>query len=278
MLLKTFMMIILAVMPLRVTLEAGFFDFFSRKNSETPVPPYIDILLVQDRPGAVIEVKGPYKLYDPIDNSYVSTRFSGKRRFIQALQDGLKWGEEFPGLYQLLIVPESKNVTTMIDGIEYQGATYVYDVEGKIGVVNEIDIEDYLQSILSSPYYRELPNELLAAIAITARTNAFYNHLFPKTLYWGIQASDISYKGSTMVNRSTPMSKAINNTRYLIVSRSKKDEDPRPFQAKIEKDGNKNSWAITIEEAVAMANNGAKASEILAKAFPGTQIVSNFKG
>ncbi len=178
---RRLLMIAFAMLCYNPLTQAGVFDDWVAAlwKTEKPVPPTIKVLVTHDKPGVVLEVKGKYKIYDPHQNMYISTRFIGKRKFIQAISDGLKWGEEFPGIHQIRIVPDDPNTTTLVDGIEYKGSIFVYDIGGTISVVNEIDIEDYLKSILEPQFDDNLLPETFASIAITARTNAYYQASWP---------------------------------------------------------------------------------------------------
>src|SRR5262249_11555913 len=147
------------------------------------------------RTGVVLEVKGKYKIFDPHTKEHISTRYTGKRKFIQAVSDGLKWGEEFPGVHQLLVTPDGPDVTIIVDGIEYHGPVYVYDIGGTISVVNQVPVEEYVSSILSQHYREPLSPETLAAIAIAARTSAYYSAENPKSDYWSIDAQQMGYQG-----------------------------------------------------------------------------------
>src|SRR5437763_277312 len=110
MILRVLFLVILSLGSLQPHLSAGWFDkittYFSKKTHSTP--PKIRVLVIHDKPGVILEVKGKYKIYDPHSLEHLTTRFVGKRKFIQAVHDGLKWGEEFPGLHQLMIVPDEK--------------------------------------------------------------------------------------------------------------------------------------------------------------------------
>ncbi len=134
--------------------------------------PTIKVLLTHDQESVLVEVKGKYNLYDPRTGQLMSSRFKGKRRTLQATRQGLVWGEEFPGVHQMAIVPDDYNTKINVDGIDYYGSVYVYDVGGLISVVNDIHVEDYLDSLMSPMFQSEMPSELLEALAITARTNA----------------------------------------------------------------------------------------------------------
>lgn len=276
-------MLLLALLPFTGNVDAGFWEHIVNtfwKPSQA-MPPMVKVLIVHDAPGAIIEVKGKYRLYDPRTNEFISTRFVGKRKFMQALKEGLRWGEEFPGIHQMTIVPDELSTTIIVDGIEYRGAIYVYDVEGSLSVVNEIDIEDYLHSMLARKYLEPLNEETLAALAIAARTNIYAQAENPKSPYWAFDGRQIGYQGHAVIQGNTGIDRAIDATRFLIMSRSgKSDSDAVPFAAQwgdSNQAGQENA-RISIASADEMAKKGSHAAQILSKAFPNTNIVLMYNG
>lgn len=271
---------LLTIVPITAPIQAGWLDnWVSYFRKPAPAkPPTIKVLVVADELGVVLEVKGRYKIFDPNNNDHISTRFVGKRKFIQAVRDGLKWGEEFPGIHQLLIVPDEPTTTIIVDGIEYNGRVYIYAIEGTISVVNEVYIEDYLSSILTSRYRQPLPEEELAAIAITARTAAYYRGENPKTKYWAVDGRQVGYQGLAAINITSPMESAILKTRYMVMSLpSSNQENIQPFLSVWTQEDTPHSSQdviskITLNDAEEMAKNGEHAAQILAKAFPGVKI------
>lgn len=280
---RRLLMIAFALLCYQPLSQAGVLDDWVSAlwKTEKPQPPSIKVLIVHDKPGVVMEVKGKYKIYDPHANAYLSTRFIGKRKFIQAVKDGLKWGEEFPGIHQIKIVPDDQKTTTIVDGIEYQGTIYVYDIGGTISIVNEIDIEDYLTSVLETQFDDNLSPEAFAAIAITARTNAYYQAMNPKNTFWAVDAASVEYEGYALTRRISSIVKAINATKYMVMTLP--EEGTRkgvPFPAQwgsvvggAKSTGNLVLSKITLYQAEDMAKAGDHAAQVLAKAFPGTQIV-----
>ena len=240
----------------------------------------VKILIVNNQPNAMVEVKGKYRLYDPHTKSFFGTRFLGKRKSVEAFPSGIKWGEEFPGIYQILIVPDHESTITLINGIEYRGPTYIYDVAGNISIVNVMDCDDYLNRILAidQAAYAYIPEEALAALVITARTDAMYRVLNPKTPYWNIDASQIGIE-SELKTPSPDLVQVIDKTHNMVMSATDMPNDIKPFLARWGTNGtvqtSKQSGIISrisIEEAVEMARKGSHAAQILAKAFPNTRI------
>ncbi len=250
-------------------LQGGVIENLVNKfwQKEEPKPATIKILVVHDKPGVLLEVKGKYKIYDPHQDAFISTRFIGKRKFMQAMNDSLRWGEEFPGVHQLKIVPDSTSTTTLVDGIEYKGAIYVYDIGGTISVVNELPLDDYLRVSLNSTFSPNLPDEAAAAVAIAARGNAWYLVQNPKSEYFAVEASKIGYRGHAAGETKKGLDLAIAETKDMIVAK-----DGHAFANSWTPSNQAASSLLTVEEAAELARRGEHAAQILSKAFPGSKV------
>lgn len=242
--------------------------------------PAIKVLLNHDQNAVIVEIKGTYNLYDPRTGELISSRYKGKRRNLYASSDGIVWGEEFPGLHQIAIVPDNYNTKISVDGIEYFGSIYVYDVGGTISVVNHTLIEDYLDSLMSPMFRNEMPSELLTALAITARTNAYYQAVNGKTPYWDVDANLVGYKGTLSTTNGSPVQQAVKQTQFMILNQTGAEGAAKaPFAVqwgaynigKSPQDQPVYS-KISILEAENMAKKGSRADAILLKAFPQTTI------
>lgn len=264
--------------------EAAFWDFFFSSEVK-PEPKTIKVLIVHDKPGVVLEVRGKYALYDPNPNrvthkpKHIASRFLGKRKFIQAVSDGIRWGEVFPGIFQLMILPEEKEMTTVVDGISYRGTVYVYHIQetGTLSIVNEVLLDDYLNSVLSHKYTEKLSEEAAAAVAIAARTNALYYAENPKSPFWSVDANDVGYVGQSIVRETNPIVLAIENTKQMVMSLSKNSESRLPFPAEwlnlhAEPNVHGKVAKISLQEVEKLADKGDHAAEILKKAYPQASI------
>jgi stage II sporulation protein D len=274
------LLLFLALLPFNPSLQAGVWDNITSyfQGRDRPEPPTIRILILHDVEGANLQVRGRYSLYDPYTNSHISSRFAGKSRYIQALGDGLKWGESFPGLYQIKVEPDDDLTLTTINGRDYEGLIYIYDIGGTISIVNQIPVEDYVRSVLFNYQNQNLEPETLAALAIAIRTNAYAQATNPKNTYWAVDAQKVGFQGR--VPGTYAIDNAVKQTRYMIMSRTGVYEGvATPFAAQF---GNVPAAQsakglivskITLEEANAMAQRGEHAAQILAKAFPGSTIM-----
>lgn len=274
------LLLIIALLPFSQPLQGGVWDKVTGyfKGNSRPEAPTIRVLLLHNVEKANLESRGKYSLYDPYTNSHISTRFTGKSRTIQTLSDGLKWGEAFPGLYQIKIKPDDAASSTVINGRDYSGDVYIYDIGGTISIVNQIPVEEYVRSILNEYQNQNLEPEALAALAIAARTNAYFQATNPKNTYWAVDAEKVGYHGR--IQNTPAIENAVRATRYMIMSRTGVYEGvATPFACQFEaaeggqpaKDSEVSQ--ISLEEANTMAQQGAHAAQILAKAFPGTTIM-----
>jgi stage II sporulation protein D len=268
----------LTCLPFCSPLQASWWDNMTGyfKEGQYATPPTIRLLVVHDVESVNLEVRGKYSLFDPYTNSYISSRFIGKNRTVQALSDGLKWGEAFPGLYQIRIRPDEASASTVINGREYEGDIYIYDIGGTISIVNQIPIESYVASTLVAYQERPIEQETLAALAITARTNAYFQAVNPKNTYWAIDAQKVNFRGRALF--TSMVEEAVRLTRYMIMSHTGVYEGmATPFAAQFESQPTPSKETalakISIEEANQIAVQGGHAAQILNKAFPNSIIM-----
>jgi len=246
--------------------EAGLWDRLSGRKMEQVLPPTIKVLLLHDQPGAMLEMKGPYRIYDPNTGDHISTRLMGKRRYMLPMTEGLQWGEEFPGVHQLMFTPDNHNSTMLVDGVEYKGNLYVYSVEGVLSVVNEVLLEDYVKSVMSKRFRDPMDEELFAAIAIAMRTDALYHARHPATYFWAVDAKEVGYVGSVIVLPFSPVAAAVDATRHLVLSQAQMGrEEAFPIAP-----GTLFSKRLDLPQAEKKAHRGDNAAQILADAFPNT--------
>jgi stage II sporulation protein D len=189
--------------------------------AEPMAPRNLQILLHKEVDGVLLEVKGPYYIFNPHDGSKVSSGLLGKRFMIHELENGIKWGEEFPAVHQIYIKPRSEETAIFIDGIQYSGAVAIYGVNQKISIVNDIDIESYVKATLTSQFLTPLEPEVMSALAILARTDAYYRATKANPhSFWHITANEANYQGSALIVNNSPVDRAVDSTRHLILLHS----------------------------------------------------------
>ena len=198
--------------------------------AEITAPHPIQVLLQEDATEALLEVNGPYALINPQDGSRVCVGVLGKRFMVHALPNGLKWGEEFPGIHQFLLVPRSEHASVFVNGIQYGGSVSVYSMGNRICIVNLIDVESYVKSVLALHFPTPLESEVMAALAILVRTNAYYALSRQGDVFWNVQAKELGYQGAALCPPGSVVDRAVEGTRHLILVHSQEGKS-LPFAA-----------------------------------------------
>lgn len=203
---------------------------FANANEPYLKPQNIHVLLEKDITEALLEVRGPYYIFNPVDGARVTSGILGKRYMIRPTETGLKWGQEFPGITQIIILPRSDDSKILINGIQYDGGIAIYKTADKISLVNQLDVESYLKSMLAVQFEYPLETEAMAAIAIAARTTAYAQIISNMNYFWHVDGKTLKYQGSSLVVSDSPTSKAVDSTRNLILVNRINDQN-LPFAA-----------------------------------------------
>ena len=125
--------------------------------------------------------------------------------------------------------------------------------------------------------FQAMLEEAMAAIAIVARTDAFYLSRNPNNAFWSVDGAHVGYHGLNSMHTTSPMDLAVTSTRHMILSQTGAYEGKvTPFSAQWgsaqNHHGSGSTSRITIYEAEDIARTGGHAAQILSKAFPGTHI------
>lgn len=214
---RTIPLFLLACLPL-----LGF--HFESVSKEQEKPATVKVLVEKNVDGALLEVKGPYRISNPDNGKSLSSGRSGKRYYVFAKQEGLKWGEYFPGVFQLRIAPTSSNTTMLLNGVQYRGAIEIYLIDNKLSFINEVDVESYLKSTLPNKITISTPPSVLDAVAIIARTDTYYTALVNHDAFYHVDAAEVGYQGYAVQFKSPEVERAIDNTRFLVMT-----YDAQPF-------------------------------------------------
>lgn len=234
------------------------------RHAAAPAPtgPKIKVLLEKDAASAFLEAKGAYRVIRKDSGTLLSFGNFGKRFVVHALQDGLRWGEEYPDVYQITVVPAASDASLLINGIQYKGAVSIYHVKNNhITIVNEISIEDYLKSTLVVQYEASMPKEAMAALAIAARTEAYSKALQGETSPrpWDIGAQEAGYYGYGITQRKNGTEEAVDWTRFMVLE-------------SVKQSGPAQNVRLLPERASELAGKGYDAQRILATTFPDTKL------
>ncbi len=186
---------------------------FSQKSK----PATVKVLLHRLVSEALLEAKGRYEIYYPLDETKISSGINSNRHTISVSEYGLKWGEDFKGFHQLRFVPVDSQSSLVVNGIQYRGCIEVWSNDGKLNIINEVGVEHYLKSTLSTVFTQPLHDEVMNAVAIVARTNAYFIGSRNKQAAWHVLASDVGYQGSSILPRKH-IDRAVDSTFHLIMT------------------------------------------------------------
>lgn len=277
---RIIILLLAAMISLSTSIEAGLWDGVTSlfKKPVLKEAPTIRVLVATDREKIDLMVDGPFKIYDPNTGNLILLNKLGKHAFMEAMDGGLKWSEEFPGVHQLLIVPNSNDTLVTLDGVSYPGLLYLYEVEGKINAVNRVSIESYLCSVLSHLQNENLSKEMISAITITQRTNSIYLAENPINPFWHVDAKKVGYHGNADLSSLNPVNKVVYSTRNMVLSKTGTYEGiVTPFLAYWKVDNSNKPQLgvgskISFEDAKRLADAGKNAAQLLHEAFPNSTI------
>jgi len=186
--------------------------------SQKGKPATLKILIDEHGEGSILEVRGLYEVFDPISHIQLDSGFFGKRQPLHADGSGIIWGERLPGFSNMRIVPGNQNSSILVNGIQYRGCIEIYNQGGHLAIVNEIDVENYLKSVLSAQVSLQNESSLLEAIAIIARTNAYYLAERNRSANWHATAEELKYSGYGMTLQNLAIDRAVENTRHIVMT------------------------------------------------------------
>ncbi len=208
-----------------ITLIGGMFGMIASLSalpqntdfSQKSKPATLKVLLETQVPELTLEVKGRHYIYNPLDGTQISWGLLSQRHTVRAEEAGIHWGEKFPGSYQLRFVPGDSQSAILVNGVQYHGCVEIYLTDGKFNVINEVDVENYLKSTLSTEFPAPLSDEAMSAVSIVARTNAYFISQRNKHAFWHVTANDVGYKGAAMIARPH-VAKAVDATYHAILT------------------------------------------------------------
>jgi stage II sporulation protein D len=179
----------------------------------------LKVLVGENVEGALLDLRGGYKISSLETKQVLSSSFFSKRNYLQTLPSGLKWGEGFPNVNKIKITPKNEASTFLVNGIQYLGSLSVYNVNGKLQLVNELDVEDFLASYLCSEFSSTNYNKnTYDALAIVARTALYASVTEKLNSFWDIKGSEYHYEGLVSVHPNSLVHKSIKATKGLILT------------------------------------------------------------
>ncbi len=254
-----------AICTLVCTADAALWDRTNVKHSrQLERAPAVRALIVHDLPKAMLEVKGKYAILDAQGGEY-SSRVHGKCRMIESTPAGLTWGEVFLDRFKITLVPTGRDSIFMVNGTPYRGSLTIQGFRDSLtlSIVNTVDVEDYLASVLGTQIDQAYPTEALNAVAIAERTNVYNQTQRPKNEHWDVDAQQTGYAGLGLFARADDVNKALLATRYMVLGRSAESPDDVVLVPVKWKKESTQRGVLSLAEAVKQAESGQHAGQIL---------------
>lgn len=231
-----------------------------KQKSASCQEPTIRVAIAKDVNAALLEAKGAYRVIREDTKEVLSSGSTGKRFVVQPIAEGLRWGEEYPDVYQITIEPLSSNTMMYVNGMQYKGKVSVYsNAEGVICIVNEVSLEDYIKSTLSTQLEAPLSQEAMASYVIASRTGAYLKSLQNKGKLWDVVASEEKYYGYGMTKRKNGVDDAVDSTKYIVL---------------VKENAPVLNIALSKNQAEELAQRGFDAKKILKSICPGSGLTT----
>jgi SpoIID/LytB domain protein len=184
-----------------------------------PKAPTIKVLIKKDTCGALVESKGKFEITNPQTQKILSSGNKGKRYYLHAQEDGLRWGEGFPGVYQIKLSGSTPNDTFLVDGIEYDGTLEIFDVDHQVNIINEITVENYLKHWMGYLFDGEHTDQkVLKALSIVLRTQLYHTLLKGQNAFWQIDGAKTNFLGHSGALLDKYIDEAVDSTKTVILT------------------------------------------------------------
>lgn len=155
--------------------DAGF------EARDLAAPPLVRVGVIVDAPTVSFKVDGPVRVVDPTGREvfWQGPSIAGKATALPAPGPGIRLhGQLAVPLDEVLVLP-SRDGTLEIGTSRYRGALRLLarGPRRQLTAVNELDLERYLQGVITSEMRPHWPAEALKSQAVVARTYALYEIL-----------------------------------------------------------------------------------------------------
>ncbi|MFS8563248.1 MAG: hypothetical protein LVR00_02515 [Rhabdochlamydiaceae bacterium] len=186
--------------------------------SQISKPATLRVVVAKEVPSAFLEVKGSHHIYNALDGSILSRGMLNKKHAVIAEEFGLNWGAKIPGIYQMRVVPLDGKTRILVNGIQYKGCLEIHAHEGKVNVISEVDVENFRKTTLPSYFDKALNPELMNAVAIVARTHAYYIAAKNKKKPFDLDGTTFDYQNNVLASHLDYIDAAVDTTRHAMLT------------------------------------------------------------
>jgi len=184
---------------------------------DAQVPDAIRVAIAQDAVSLKVEISGPFEVVDAKSNKRIS---SGRdlNTTVVAYHNGILLGDIRSDTERLLMKTEGAGVISVNGRRFRQGIECIRKSNGRLLVINTVELDDYIKGILYHEASHYWPDEALKAQAIVCRTYAAYQVQENAAKEYDVTSDTYSqvYGGRTSERYRT--SRVVEATKGLVIS------------------------------------------------------------
>lgn len=150
----------------------------------------VRVLIARDVTSVSLMVKGSFEVRDMDNNRLVHKGRNLKKNVIGLSGNRINFPYLKKGAWASLQITPLSGGYVSVNKRSYKGKINLIAGDGRLLVVNELGLEDYLRGVISNEVAHYWPMEALKAQAIIARTYALYQKQFTKNKYFDL-TSDV---------------------------------------------------------------------------------------
>ncbi|TAN61482.1 SpoIID/LytB domain-containing protein [bacterium] len=150
----------------------------------------VRVAIARDVTSTYLMVKGSFEVRDMDNNRLVYKGRNLKKSLIGLSDNRISFPYLKKGVSGRLQITPLSGGYVSVNKRSYRGKINLIALDGRLLVVNELGLEDYLRGVISNEVAHYWPMEALKAQAIIARTYALYQKQFTKNKYFDL-TSDV---------------------------------------------------------------------------------------
>lgn len=178
----------------------------------------VRVSIVQNAVSVSLRVKGRFEVRDR-ENSRTVYKGKGLKNTLVCLSGNrINFPRIGRGIYRSLQITPLSGGYIYVNKRAYRGKINLIVQEGRILVVNELGLDDYLRGVVSYEVAHYWPLEALKAQAIIARTYALYQKQFTKNKYFDLTSDVYSQVYGGKAGERWRTNRAVDLTRAKVLT------------------------------------------------------------
>lgn len=178
----------------------------------------VRVLIARDVTSVSLTVKGSFEVRDMDNNRLVHKGRNLKKSVIGLSGNRINFPYLKKGAWASLQITPLSGGYVSVNKRSYRGKINLIAGDGRLLVVNELGLEDYLRGVISNEVAHYWPMEALKAQAIIARTYALYQKQFTKNKYFDLTSDVYSQVYGGRAAQRWRTNRAVDLTRAKVLT------------------------------------------------------------